>query len=424
MADSISLGPVSQETGGIGGPPKSLVDVLGFGYGSAPPWIEYIRRHSPDPAKEDQFLHLCACVVLYCKDKSDTRNIQQLLDDLIRDENHFYFTPERTGASSDERQIAVQSTVMLVLGLCTLMRTYFLDPYGQQIYIETISQHHGTQEPFRQSLTALITNSALLPNPAEGLPRIAKASGATAHQEAGDAMTFDFGFHPNGLEGFISKLDMNIFKMMTVAGVQIRWTDNLSRHMLLSNQGPRKRYIELFALPGAFSSGPDTVLDKMGISFDLQEEICFSYATLFNPTRSSKLHCYVGKFAWCWCMSCSSARLTRQELTRLRKQCGDGTVSGVHWKGSMWLIYDPELEKLTKEECQEWRRETYTNLWPRIVALDKCVQEAKPWNFWVLLRDRRDTVQYWTFLFGSIILVLTVLQVFLGTLQVASPFSN
>lgn len=63
------------------------------------------------------------------------------------------------------------------------------------------------------------------------------------------------------------------------------------------------------------------------------------------------------------------------------------------------LPFDPFLRELAEEEaCSWWDQGTFENLWARIVALDLCLDEARPWSFWVLLRDRRNTVQYWTFL--------------------------
>ncbi len=93
------------------------------------------------------------------------------------------------------------------------------------------------------------------------------------------------------------------------------------------------------------------------------------------------------------------------------------------------------LQQANPRVVGPYRLKTYGR---RIQPLDQCLQDAKPWNFWVLLRDNRDTVQYWTFLlvappslpslslqdqtstglldtdrFGSIVLVLTMLQVIL-----------
>jgi len=60
--------------------------------------------------------------------------------------------------------------------------------------------------------------------------------------------------------------------------------------------------------------------------------------------------------------------------------------------------FDGHIKHLIEREPIDWSVDEFPRFWPRILALDKCLQEARPWNFWVLFRDRRDTLQYWTFL--------------------------
>lgn len=298
------------------------------------------------------------------------------------------------------REQVVLSTIMLILGLCTFMREYFVAIDGELPYVQTVvSRLEENTDPLAQTPRQLVAKSSLLPSPRESLAPGAGAAGAlvpAVRTEANRAAPDLFGAHPITLEESVSPLDLNLFKLTTLAGVQIRWTDNLSRHMLLSNQGPEKRYIELFALPCALQNGPVKVLRSLiGISPELQDEICQSYALLFNSRQASKLsvHWYadkiIGLWIWCWCLNCSSVRLRERELRQIKK-----STSG-------HLVHDPELETLARSiinEDEAWERASFKNLWPRIVALDRCLQEAKPWNFWILLRDRRNTAQYWTFL--------------------------
>ena len=275
------------------------------------------------------------------------------------------------------------------------MRSYFVGAGGQPPYIQNFDPRpEEDTDSLPKPLAHLVAVSALLPNPTEALLSGSEAPGATARPETDDTAPVLFGLHSISLEDSISPLDLNLFRLRTLAGVKVRWTDNLSRHMLLSNQGPKKRYVELFALPCALQQGPDEFLRSLvAIPAELQDEIRRSYAILFSPKQASKLHRYADKIIglqmWCWCIRCSSARLRERELRQLRNS------DTVH------LVYDPELETLARraiEKGEDWDRVVFRNLWPRVVALDKCLQEAKPWNFWVLLRDRRDTVQYWTFL--------------------------
>jgi hypothetical protein len=190
--------------------------------------------------------------------------------------------------------------------------------------------------------------------------------------------------------------DLNLFKLATLAGIRIQWTDNISRHLLLSQRGQR-RYVELFALPSILSRGPQDVLSGAGLlSADLLDEIQHSYPNLFNPLPASSLHRWAGMLIalslWCWCVGCSSRRLALRELRQLKRS------TKFYGGCEIRLPYDAVLEELVGAEATAWDRTEFGNLWPRVLALDRCLQEAKPWNFWVLLRDNRDTVQYWTFL--------------------------
>ena len=51
-----------------------------------------------------------------------------------------------------------------------------------------------------------------------------------------------------------------------------------------------------------------------------------------------------------------------------------------------------------KKDATQWSQTEYAQLWPRIMALDAHLWQTKPWSFSVLFRDRRNTIQYWTFL--------------------------
>lgn len=158
--------------------------------------------------------------------------------------------------------------------------------------------------------------------------------------------------------------------------------------------------------------GAHDVLRDVGISVDVIHEIELSYANLFNPKPISGLHKHLGKFIgvslWCWCLHCSSRRLRDKTFRRLKERAAS-SLGAVYSRargkkairgrdGQVAVPFDPLLIELAESEASWWEQGTFENLWPRIVALDRCLQEARPWNFWVLLRDNRDTVQYWTFL--------------------------
>jgi hypothetical protein len=192
---------------------------------------------------------------------------------------------------------------------------------------------------------------------------------------------------------------LNAHTLSSLGGVQIFWTLNLSRHLLLSRF--RGQYIlEIFALP-CLLKGCSKSLQAAGVSADLTQEIQESYSVLFNLRGTRVIHRrfggIVGLGRWCWCRSCALRRLSIREL-------------GAHKRNSLATRprtsksghkpeYDPILEDLMDNpDPQDWSYELFPHLWARITALEEHLVTAKPWNFWVLFRDRRDTLQFWTFL--------------------------
>lgn len=184
-------------------------------------------------------------------------------------------------------------------------------------------------------------------------------------------------------------------KLSSLGGVKISWTTNLSRHLLLS-QHAGQHYLELFAFPCALQGDAARILASMGIPAELIDEIEASYATLFHPIKPSPIHkAFHGIFRyliwlrrWCWCLGCRSRRLRTKALASLRSSKGQHHC----------IKFDPTLGTLMKKDATQWNQTEYAQLWPRIMALDAHLRQTKPWSFSVLFRDRRDTVQYWTFL--------------------------
>ncbi|SPN99227.1 uncharacterized protein DNG_02264 [Cephalotrichum gorgonifer] len=341
---------------------------------------------------------------------STNPTIQSYIDRLTDDHDHAYFKSLDIG--SDIRRTQVQDNVFLILGLWMLMREYFVPSHGKchilwaykiasttspssSSSISSSSSSHIQPPPLEAPLSQLIETSSLLPSRSEASthdeplfppPQVAGAANDTDIPLS----AISFGLHLSaGLTESLSieARDLNLFRLTTLADVSILWTDNISRHLLLTRRGQR-RHVELFALPCAMGTGAHDVLRDIGIPADVMHEIKLSYANLFNPAPPSALHRYlngaVGLALWCWCLSCSSRRL-RDRAFRDRRDAA-------------LLPYDPLLRELAEHETSLWEQSEFENLWPRIVALERCLQEARPWNFWVLLRDSRDTVQYWTFL--------------------------
>ncbi|KAK7911952.1 hypothetical protein PG985_014433 [Apiospora marii] len=189
-------------------------------------------------------------------------------------------------------------------------------------------------------------------------------------------------------------------RLSSLAGVSIIWTDNLSRHLLLSKTG-QKHCLDLLALPCALQGRTPEDIHKTGLLPSLVYEVQSTYANLFNPAHMSSIHSALVKYTGFRYLLVRGLRIVA--LPGPRDQ---GAVSGALQEArSAWVECPDPVE--------------FCDLWPRILELDHHLQAARPWNFWILFRDNRDTVQYWTFLFGTIILFLTVVQVALGAAQVA-----
>jgi hypothetical protein len=186
--------------------------------------------------------------------------------------------------------------------------------------------------------------------------------------------------------------------LSSLADTRICWTLNLSRHLLLTKI--RGQYVvEVFALPCMLRGS--SMLVKAGVPAPLIHEIQESYSILFNPFGSRSNHRRIGRVIglsyWCWCRSCASLRLRQREIKSLK---GKTTAASKRRAGDRAKSeFDPLLEILMENpEREDWSYALFPHLWPRIIVLEEHLHATKPWNFWVLFRDRRDTLQFWTFL--------------------------
>jgi len=195
---------------------------------------------------------------------------------------------------------------------------------------------------------------------------------------------------------------LNAFTLHVLGAVQISWTHNLSRHLLLSRHAGRY-ILEVFALPCAFSA-TTLISDAVGIPSELAQEIQESYCILFNPWPEKPMHVTLGRYLgirrFCWCWSCSAHRYRQAVISRYHKACDmDSRKAKRKRSGDHRSEYDPLLITLMNNaESSDWTQDLFPCLWSRIVVLEEHLQLAKPWNIWILFRDRRDTLQFWTFL--------------------------
>jgi hypothetical protein len=336
---------------------------------------------------------------------SNASTIKHYIDKLVTDPTQAYFQHEPLG--DDMRATIITDTVLLILGSWTMMKIYFISEHGEQrrillAYSWNAGREYSEDLALGERLPDLMRKSGLLPSPVETVTfgQSKKSFGhnnntSTATTKASSSVSL----HPSLESLEITAASLNVFKLAHLGAVRILWTGNLSRHMLLSDYAGQI-YLELFAIPSALQSGPAVVLSQAGVSKDLMDEVCQSYSNLFNPTRPSYWHKNLGTLAgahlWCWCLSCSSWRLRNREWKKLQST----SVIPLRSKlvDASQPKYDPELKELASEPARGWDHREFENLWPRIVALEVHLLECKPWNFWVIFRDRRDSVQFWTFL--------------------------
>lgn len=290
------------------------------------------------------------------------------------------------------------------------MRSYFILQGGEPrrillAYCWNNNLTYYKELGLEETLPDLLRKSGLLPNSAEMITTVQGQKSVFGGKHEGDESpkaNLNIALHP--LIGSIESLEvtattLNAFKLENLGAVRILWTTNLSRHMLLSSHA-KSFYLELFAIPSALKGEPVTVLNDMGISGDLMDEIRQSYANLFNPKRPGYWHTHVGTLIginfWCWCLFCSSKRLRYKELGKLKSK--SLVPENIRLGDSTLPSYDPDLKLLMNATAKGWDQREFENFWPRVVALDTHLSGSRPWSFWVIFRDRRDSVQFWTFL--------------------------
>lgn len=153
--------------------------------------------------------------------------------------------------------------------------------------------------------------------------------------------------------------------------------------------------LELSSLPCAFEA----------ITTPL--EIQSSYALLFKVWPRILLHAKLGSslgmHRLCQCLHCSAHRYRKTCIDACKRAAG---ADPRHVRKMGWHVvqshYDPLLEALMAHrsavDMRDWTPDDFPCLWARIVRLEQHLQTSRPWSIWVLFRDKRDTVQFWTFL--------------------------
>jgi len=413
------------------------------------PYLNHIANRNVGRGTLEDFLELVIQVVEFFKQENDNSNsttsIQGLLHNLATSSSQYF---SDTQASTQPRRDDVEDTVMYIIGIWTMLLSSFVHlPVVGGARKITLAYTIRAQEkgstlhssPYDGDVSSLLTGSGLLPSAGEwGLPQssddndamlqaavllraaLGRAQGSSSVSTASPAgsvhslqkldssgqtnmgMSLRFLDDLDSLESLhVAATRLNAYTLSVFGAVDIVWTHNLSRHMLLCKRNGQY-VLEVFALPCALSATTLTS-SAVGISPEYVQEITESYSILFNAwpdtPRHARLGSAFGARRFCWCWSCSARRYRHQLISTYRKLSEKRTPGAKRRNSAHASEFDPLLVELMKNEPSDWTPDLFPSLWPRIMILEEHLQSAKPWNIWILFRDRRDTLQFWTFLY-------------------------
>ena len=124
---------------------------------------------------------------------------------------------------------------------------------------------------------------------------------------------------------------------------------------------------------------------------------------LFNAWSTVPKHMHAripGLRSCCWCWPCSGERFWHRCIAAHRADCEQNRAKTSRESRQLGSTFDPELRTLAQKDAgDDWNPDNFKHLWPRIARLEEHLKTSKPWGLRILFQDRRDTVQYWTFLY-------------------------
>lgn len=419
---------------------------------TAEPYLNYIANRHIGRGTLSEYLELFIRVIEHFsrgqekpnETKSTPESIRALLDALILSNDEDMFPDTKAG--SPMRKDDVEDTVMYILGTWSMMLSSFVQlPNGFRkvttAYNIRAQAEEEKAEAYDENLAGIVKGSCLLPSLVNGQSSqltepedevVRTAMKLVALLSRTDGTLSDKSNHirrpssssllnantlgvtknhisthsldaMDSLESLSVKATrLNAFTLSALGAVKITWTHNVSRHMLLSRHGGRD-VLEIFALPCSFNATTLTS-DAVGISSELAQEIQESYCILFNAWPDLPTHAQFGRFLgirkFCWCWSCSAHRYRCNVISKYRKMFGTKIRRRKRNRnGDLRSEYDPLLiDLMNGNESSDWTQDLFPCLWSRITLLEEHLQTAKPWSIWILFRDRRDTLQFWTFL--------------------------
>lgn len=398
----------------------------------ATPYLNYIenRRRAHHGTTEEYRSTFIRILQHFSSTHAGPRTIRTLLDSLMAEK-----MVDNTNAGSEEREkIAkfTEDTVMHIMGVWSMLSISFMKrPSGKRRITTAYSvrARPGRGEAYDQNLAGLICGSGLLSATENSPPTLYsdhdgdivrtatrlvallnQSDGAIGNNTSSQILSSSGVLTNDTLEAMdaleslsIAPTRLNAFTLYALGAVEIYWTYDVSRHMMLSYHEGHEVF-ELFALPIVLKAGR-SASDAATISPALTHEIQETYATLFNawPKEKRPFHAkygsYFGFHKICWCWSCSARRYRDQVVSKYRKLAEMPRDRMTTPRPDDPLSeYDPYLVELMGLKALAWSPDANPYLWPRIQKLEKHLQLTKPWSIRMLLQDRRDTLQFWTFL--------------------------
>lgn len=353
----------------------------------AAPYLNYIANGHHDSDTLQEYLDFFSKVVRdFSANGSCVMTIQAYINDRFDAQDKLFDAIKAEGP----RREHITDTLLNILGTWIMTRSYFVKSGGiRQVELACLLRRgsNNGSAALDQTLPDLIRGSGVV------APQSLSTSNATtiitSSTANADIHRLQFSRLDSLESGSIISTSLNAYTLFSLADTRISWTFNFSRHLLLSSVGGHY-ILEVFALPCAFQG---KTLFKAGVPPDLVHEIQDSYSILFDPYGGLSFHARWGKAIalprWCFCQSCAVYRFKLSEMKALESRK----------RAQSREEFDPYLLNLmSRSELMNWDSDLFIHLWPRIVALEEHLQSAKPWKFWVLFRDRRDTLQFWTFL--------------------------
>lgn len=213
----------------------------------------------------------------------------------------------------------------------------------------------------------------------------------------------------------LSSSDINAYLLHTLLRADIRWVDNLALHL---DYDKSTRTLSIFRYPSfcvamlqskgaiySFSSTEQHPADPRAteeeITYFLSETL-LSYRLLFGQSKSAR------KFFRN--MLSSGSVLSCNQDPLLRSLCLD------QYFAHLFVPADRPVYVTARD---------FLVLGERVELLAAELRGTKPRSWRDLLRDRRDTLQYWTFWLVAIVggtgIMLSLMQVILGIIQVVQP---